>query len=108
MDSVAKEWVVTALRSSIPEHIPLPFEEVLAARFLARKKKTAAASLLMIDGKKGVIEVSKWMDGLPDAWTYRWVELGGGALNWNGTEWERIDEEVMFERKHEQLEFAFG
>lgn len=87
MDAEAVRWVTTALRDCTPPHIPLPFTEVLAARFLKRQTPTAAASLRMVDGYRGYIQVSKW--GPFDAWSYQWQRLDGGPLYWNGSAWVR-------------------
>lgn len=90
----AKQWAIDALKSTIPEDVPLPFKRVIRSNFKSKKK--VIATLEMFDGLIGVVSVSKWAD-FKDAWSIHWHELEGGAINWNGTYWVRVNEDEFFE-----------
>jgi hypothetical protein len=92
----AKQMVADGMQACLPPGCPLPFNAIISARFLA--KRIALATVELFDGLPGTIEVSE--RGL---WCLQWKELAGGAINWNGRNWERVNKFSI----PKQLELAF-
>lgn len=87
----AKQMVVDGMKECLPHGCPFPIT-VLSARFVG--KNTVIAQVELFDVLPGTLEVSR-RGGLL---SLEWKELAGGAINWNGTCWERI-EKLPFEVK---------
>lgn len=113
MNRDSKQWVIDAMTSCLPEDCPLPFSEVISAKFTG--KQTVQAQVKLFDGPLGVLEVTQTLLGkifvgwnlsresllggnaliqekhedIPTSWSMQWLQLPGGPINWNGTCWER-------------------
>lgn len=104
----AQQWVHDGLTSCLPPGTPL-MGQIIEAKWTGKGK--AVATLDLFDGRQGKVEVSTWTKQFNGAWSIRWLELEGGAINWTGHAWERLAPRQMtfFDRMtQEDLEEAAG
>ena len=92
IEDKAKVWVERCLRDTTPKDVPLPFKQILKAKFVKAKTPTVRATLEMVDGFKTRIEVSRYSlfpensiwSGGGTAWKYMWLSSEvDGYLFWN-------------------------
>ena len=92
LEDKAKEWVEKCLRDTTPKDVPLPFKQIIKAKFVKAKNPTVRATLEMVDGYKARIEVSRYSlfpensrwSGGGTAWRYTWLSSEEESyLYWN-------------------------
>lgn len=81
-----KQWVMDGTKACIPPNCPVPFTIISAHKI---SKYVALATVELFDGLPGTLEVSQQRPFLN--WCLQWRELAGGAINWNGRNWERVN-----------------
>lgn len=98
----AKQWVMDGMQSCIPPGCPLPFSTV--SSIVSAKKNCVVATVEMFDGLPSTIELSQqeWKGG-SKTWILSWQNLPGGAVNWTGTRWERVNNLAEQDEQIKQL-----
>lgn len=84
----AHQQIIDGMQACLPKGCSLPFT-IVSAKFI--KKHVARARVKLFDGLLGTLEVSRVpYGGLCSGWCIHWQDLPGGAINWNGSQWERV------------------
>ena len=86
---LARQWVTDCITAILPPDVPTFILEIVGARFTG--KNSVKAEVKLFDGLPGTIEIGKSHAG---AWRTQWLELPGGAANWNGKAWVRVQGKV--------------
>jgi hypothetical protein len=75
--------------SCSPEGVPASYREITHSEYRgAGKRRTAVASLVMVDGLQATVEVFGWGDGCVG---HRWLEWEGADLAFEDGRWQRVD-----------------
>lgn len=90
----AADWIEEALSRLLPPNVPPFHRRVVSAQYikLGRHHRAVMATLEMVDGLEGCIEVRKiWGADPEDAFVFvRWQDFPGAPLAWDGKEWRRV------------------
>lgn len=68
----------------LPPRSPLPFTEIVGARFEGRGKITA--DVIMFDGAPATMRLTSWAFG----WSHGWDSLPGGDISLEANGWVRV------------------
>ena len=87
----AKDIVIHTNTASLPPGAPLPFGEIISARFDGANQ--IVASVVMFDGQRADMRLKRWEFG----WSRGWDAMPGGDISLENGAWQRVFRDDLFE-----------
>lgn len=90
----AADTVNEALRGCLPPGAPTSFASITSVETFGKgRNQSIVANLVMFDGLKAQVELSKWSMG----WSHRYTYMEGGPCSFDGEKWCREDVDLFGE-----------
>lgn len=80
----ARDILTETFSASLPEGSPLPFSQIVTARFDG--KSSIVADLIMFDGLPAVARLNRWAMG----WSLGYDTMQGGDISLDNGKWARV------------------